>query len=136
MDEGRGPPERAARELQLLLVHQTLAARLGDHLAQLGVCEVVPADEAEREGSGGGLQYPVTGVEDDGCGAQHGQDAADTGGEVGFRLPRGCAPGCARAERQHGDGADDEAGETRHHRRPRHAHPASVSGRGAPSGAV
>ena len=133
----RGPPERAARELQLLPRAPAPSRRASATISRSSACaRSCAADEAERVAQPGvALTTAVAGVEDDGRGAQHGQDAADTGGQRrGPGAPREARPlALARTERQHGEGADDEAGEPRQHRRPRHAHAARVSGREPPT---
>ena len=85
-------------------------------------------------GSGGGLQYPVPGVEDD---AAERSTARTPLTPAGRSVPaaRGCTPGCTRAERQHGEGADDKADETRQHRRPGQAHAGQRKPTPAASGA-
>ena len=50
VDQDLRPAERAPGELELLLADQAQPARFGDELAQLGVGQVVTADQPERVG--------------------------------------------------------------------------------------
>ncbi len=130
VDDEPGPAERAARELELPLPDQAEPAGLRGHLAQLGVDQVVPADQPERVCGGTRLDDAVRGVEDDGGRAEDGED---------LRRHRAAAPARegsrGRAARvslirnaKHGEGADQQADEPGEHHRRRGVHAARVGG--------